>query len=477
MALGDLFGQDYMPVQPNSVANNPLFNAEAMRTQRINGMLGTLEQMQQNAQAQAHPLAGLGDFVDNSRRWTRDTAGNVVDTLNNVTQQAAPSQQADVQRMNSGIGAFGGVLNNANENQNSGLKGISDSISNWFSDQFDSSKNPNATPDTGNDPDVIDAASTIANPPKQDAAPVKPEEMAKQVVKNSRPALEPTQGSSKVQTTVSARQRVANIDKPVTAPAQPATNGKPQTGTVDQLDQQLDPAQPAAAQQPAKPADQEFKWSSLVTDPRFLQTIAAFGNALSSGQNYGQAAYTGMEKGIAVGKEQAALAAAAEEKAYKRMQDQIANRRENKKVNIDVYKAETDRLNSESTTKLNEFKQKALLSGINVDNAQIAQLRASANKLNAETAMAKAGGKAKLDTAYGDLYAKVATNMAGSTQEEIMAATNGLIAEEGRRYLTPPPEVVTKMREYATKGIPADVDKNEAIKEIQRNHMIYGYNY
>ena len=483
MALGDLFGQDYMPVQPNSVANNPLFSPEAMRNQRINGMLGTLEQMQQNAQAQAHPL----DNLLKSLAGSQQPAGVPVATPPQT--KAQPTYDLDsLVKQSSQLQAptpstFGETLSGIGDGISSMLKSTKD----WGQrnagtggayQQLVDSQVPAQVPDTGNDSDVIDAASAVANPPKQDSASAKPEEMAKQIAKNSVPS-QVQQSSGKTQTTVSARKTTATTTQPTAVQAQPATNGKPQTGTVDQLDQQLDPAQPAAVQQPAKPADQEFKWSSLVTDPRFLQTIAAFGNALSSGQTYGQAAYTGMEKGIAVGKEQAALAAAAEEKAYKRQQDQIANRRENKKVNIDVYKAETDRLNSESTAKLNDAHSKAFLSGINLDNAQIAQIKANINKINAETAVVKAGGTSGLkDKDYVKMDTDLMSVMpAGSTQEEVVAYRNSLLSEPARRYLVPPPDVVTKMREYATKGLPAGEDQNEAIKFIQRNHMTYGYNY
>ena len=213
--------------------------------------------------------------------------------------------------------------------------------------------------------------------------------------------------------------------------------------------------------------------AGFFADPRVQMALLGFGSGLANNMAGGQAVAQGAGQFFQEGTRQAGIKAATEEKQYQRSQDDIKNKREDRKVLNDEEKTKIDRQKADSLAKLQQAQADAEASGIEVDKARIRSLNAVASKIYKEMKDGKTGKEA----VSAKDYAKMLTDLSYNLDDPIEARRqlNDALPEDARRYATFTEEARQQFLEEL-KGLDLTTadGKRQAASLANRYSLIYG---
>ena len=224
---------------------------------------------------------------------------------------------------------------------------------------------------------------------------------------------------------------------------------------------------------PTAPAEAPTGLAGFFADPRVQMALLGFGSGLANNMSGGQAMAQGAGQFFQEGTRQAGLAAATEEKKYQRSQDDLKNKREDRKVLNDEEKTKIDKQKADSLAKLQQAQADAAASGIEVDKARIRSLNAATSKIYKEMK----DGKTGKDAVSAKDYAKMLTDLSYNLDDPIEARRqlNDALPEDARQYATFTEEARQQFLEEL-KGLDLTTadGKRQAASIANRYSLIYG---
>lgn len=227
------------------------------------------------------------------------------------------------------------------------------------------------------------------------------------------------------------------------------------------------------AETPTASAETPTGLSGLFADPRVQMALLGFGSGLANNMAGGQAMAQGASQFFQEGTRQAGIKAATEEKQYQRSQDDLKNKREDRKVLNDEEKTKIDKQKADSLAKLQQAQADAEASGIEVDKARIRSLNATASKIYKEMK----DGKTGKDAVSAKDYAKMLTDLSYNLDDPIEARRqlNDALPEDARQYATFTEEARQQFLEEL-KGLDLTTadGKRQAASIANRYSLIYG---
>lgn len=213
--------------------------------------------------------------------------------------------------------------------------------------------------------------------------------------------------------------------------------------------------------------------AGLFADPRIQMALLGFGSGLSNNMAGGQAVAQGAGQFFDAQAKQTATALAAEEKKYQRSQDELKNKREDRKVLNDEEKTKIDQQKAASLAKLQQAQADASASGIEVDKARIRSLNAAASKIYKEMKDGKTGKEA----VSAKDYAKMLTDLSYNLDDPIEARRqlNDALPEDARHYATFTEDARQQfLRELKDLDLTTADGKRQAASIANRYSLIYG---
>lgn len=224
---------------------------------------------------------------------------------------------------------------------------------------------------------------------------------------------------------------------------------------------------------PTTSAETPTGLSGLFADPRVQMALLGLGSGLANNMAGGQAVAQGAGQFFQEGIRQAGIKAATEEKQYQRSQDDLKNKREDRKVLNDEDKTRIDKQRADSLAKLQQAQANAEASGIEVDKARIRSLNAVASKIYKEMKDGKTGKEA----VSAKDYAKMLTDLSYNLDDPIEARRqlNDALPEDARQYATFTEEARQQfLEELKGLDLTTAAGKRQAASIANRYSLIYG---
>ena len=224
---------------------------------------------------------------------------------------------------------------------------------------------------------------------------------------------------------------------------------------------------------PTAPAEAPTGLAGLFADPRIQMALLGFGSGLANNTSGGQAVAQGAGQFFQEGVRQAGINAATEEKKYQRSQDELKNRREDRKVLNDEEKTKIDQQRADSLAKLQQAQAAAASSGIEVDKARIRSLNAATSKIYKEMKDGKTGKEA----VSAKDYAKMLTDLSYNLDDPIEARRqlNDALPEDARQYATFTEDARQQfLGELKSLDLTTADGKRQAASIANRYSLIYG---
>ena len=226
-------------------------------------------------------------------------------------------------------------------------------------------------------------------------------------------------------------------------------------------------------QTPTTPEETPTGLAAFFADPRVQQALLGFGTALSSNAAGGQAIAAGAGQAFQEQVRQASIKAATEEKQYQRSQDELKNKREDRKVLNDEEKTKIDQQRADSLAKLQQAQAAAAASGVEVDKARIRQLNASTSKIYKDMKDGKDPAKILSDKDYAKMLTDLSYNL--DDPEGARYQLNDALPEGARRYATFTEEARQKyISEISGLDLTTPEGKRQAASIANRYSLIYG---
>ena len=214
--------------------------------------------------------------------------------------------------------------------------------------------------------------------------------------------------------------------------------------------------------------------AGFFADPRVQMALLGLGSGLANNMSGGQAMAQGAGQFFQEGVRQAGIKAATEEKQYQRSQDELKNKREDRKVLNDEEKTKIDQQRADSLAKLQKAQADAAASGIDVDKARIRQLNASTSKIYKDMKEGKDPAKSLSDKDYAKMLTDLSYNL--DDPEGARYQLNDALPEGARRYATM--DNATRLRikaELAAVENPQTAEGRRQIASISNKYaLIYG---
>ena len=213
--------------------------------------------------------------------------------------------------------------------------------------------------------------------------------------------------------------------------------------------------------------------SGFFADPRVQMALLGFGSGLANNMAGGQAVAQGAGQFFQEGTRQAGIKAATEEKQYQRSQDELKNKREDRKVLNDEEKTKIDQQKANSLAKLQQAQADAEASGIEVDKARIRSLNAATSKIYKEMK----DGKTGKDAVSAKDYAKMLTDLSYNLDDPIEARRqlNDALPEDARQYATFTEDARQQfLEELKALDLTTADGKRQAASIANRYSLIYG---
>ena len=213
--------------------------------------------------------------------------------------------------------------------------------------------------------------------------------------------------------------------------------------------------------------------AGLFADPRIQMALLGFGSGLANNMTGGQAVAQGAGQVFQEGTRQAGIKAATEEKQYQRSQDELKNKREDRKVLNDEEKTKIDQQKADSLAKLQQAQADAEASGIEVDKARIRSLNAATSKIYKEMK----DGKTGKDAVSAKDYAKMLTDLSYNLDDPIEARRqlNDALPEDARQYATFTEDARQQfLEELKALDLTTADGKRQAASIANRYSLIYG---
>ena len=312
---------------------------------------------------------------------------------------------------------------------------------------------------------VKEDSTTPSNPPSLIVAPPKTpkETVAEKAAKTDQQIANQKQAN----TPKGNNDQTANVN----AASQASTIMDVAKGFVGQSKPGDIPQQQAGT--PTAQAEAKTGLAGLFADPRIQMALLGFGSSLANNMAGGQAVAQGAGQFFDAQARQTAAASAAEEKQYQRSQDELKNKREDRKVLNDEEKTKIDRQKADSLAKLQQAQANAEASGIEVDKARIRSLNAATSKIYKEMKDGKTGKEA----VSAKDYAKMLTDLSYNLDDPIEARRqlNDALPEDARQYATFTEEARQQFLEEL-KGLDLTTadGKRQAASIANRYSLIYG---
>ena len=224
---------------------------------------------------------------------------------------------------------------------------------------------------------------------------------------------------------------------------------------------------------PTTSAEAPTGLAGFFADPRVQMALLGLGSGLANNMAGGQAVAQGAGQFFQEGIRQAGINAATEEKKYQRSQDDLKNKREDRKVLNDEEKTKIDKQKADSLAKLQQAQADAEASGIEVDKARIRSLNAVASKIYKEMKDGKTGKEA----VSAKDYAKMLTDLSYNLDDPIEARRqlNDALPEDARRYATLTEEARQQfLGELKDLDLTTPEGKRQAASLANRYSLIYG---
>lgn len=226
-------------------------------------------------------------------------------------------------------------------------------------------------------------------------------------------------------------------------------------------------------QTPTTPEETPTGLAAFFADPRVQQALLGFGIALSNNAAGGQAVAAGAGQAFQEQVRQASIKAATEEKQYQRSQDELKNKREDRKVLNDEEKTKIDQQRADSLAKLQKAQADAAASGVEVDKARIRQLNASTSKIYKDMKDGKDPAKTLSDKDYAKMLTDLSYNL--DDPEGARYQLNDALPEGARRYATFTEEARQKyISEISGLDLTTPEGKRQAASIANRYSLIYG---
>ena len=224
---------------------------------------------------------------------------------------------------------------------------------------------------------------------------------------------------------------------------------------------------------PTASAETPTGLAGFFADPRVQMALLGFGSGLANNMAGGQAVAQGVGQAFQENVRQASIKAATEEKQYQRSQDELKNKREDRKVLNDEEKTKIDQQRADSLAKLQQAQADAEASGIEVDKARIRQLNASTSKIYKDMKDGKDPAKTLSDKDYAKMLTDLSYNL--DDPEGARYQLNDALPEGARRYATLTEEA---RQRYNSKISGLDLTtpegKRQAASIANRYSLIYG---
>lgn len=271
-------------------------------------------------------------------------------------------------------------------------------------------------------------------------------------------------------------QQIANQKQPQQQAASPQTTS-PVASLVDVakgFSGQSKPGDiPQQQQTPTTPEETPTGLAAIFADPRVQQALLGFGTALSNNAAGGQAVAAGVGQAFQEQVRQASIKAATEEKQYQRSQDELKNKREDRKVLNDEEKTKIDQQKADSLAKLQQAQADAAASGVEVDKARIRYLNTSTSKIYKDMKDGKDPAKILSDKDYAKMLTDLSYNL--DDPEGARYQLNDALPEGARRYATLTEEARQKyISEISGLDLTTPEGKRQAASIANRYSLIYG---
>ena len=224
---------------------------------------------------------------------------------------------------------------------------------------------------------------------------------------------------------------------------------------------------------PTASAETPTGLAGFFADPRVQMALLGFGSGLANNMAGGQAVAQGAGQFFQEGVRQAGINAATEEKGYQRSQDDLKNKREDRKVLNDEEKTKIDQQKANSLAKLQQAQADAAASGIEVDKARIRSLNAATSKIYKEMK----DGKTGKDAVSAKDYAKMLTDLSYNLDDPIEARRqlNDALPEDARQYATFTEDARQQfLEELKALDLTTADGKRQAASLANRYSLIYG---
>ena len=224
---------------------------------------------------------------------------------------------------------------------------------------------------------------------------------------------------------------------------------------------------------PTASAETPTGLAGFFADPRVQMALLGFGSGLANNMAGGQAVAQGAGQFFQEGTRQAGIKAATEEKQYQRSQDDLKNKREDRKVLNDEEKTKIDKQKADSLAKLQQAQADAAASGVEVDKARIRYLNTSTSKIYKDMKDGKDPAKILSDKDYAKMLTDLSYNL--DDPEGARYQLNDALPEGARRYATFTEEARQKyISEISGLDLTTPEGKRQAASIANRYSLIYG---
>ena len=224
---------------------------------------------------------------------------------------------------------------------------------------------------------------------------------------------------------------------------------------------------------PTASAETPTGLAGFFADPRVQMALLGFGSGLANNMAGGQAVAQGAGQFFQEGTRQAGIKAATEEKQYQRSQDELKNKREDRKVLNDEEKTKIDKQKADSLAKLQQAQADAAASGVEVDKARVRYLSASTSKIYKDMKNGKDPAEILSDKDYAKMLTDLSYNL--DDPEGARYQLNDALPEGARRYATFTEEARQKyISEISGLDLTTPDGKRQAASIANRYSLIYG---
>ena len=312
---------------------------------------------------------------------------------------------------------------------------------------------------------VKEDSTTPSNPPSLIVAPPKTpkETVAEKAAKTDQQIANQKQAN----TPKGNNDQTANVN----AASQASTIMDVAKGFIGQSKPGDIPQQQAGT--PTTSAEAPTGLAGFFADPRVQMALLGFGSGLANNMSGGQAMVQGAGQFFQEGTRQAGIKAATEEKQYQRSQDDLKNKREDRKVLNDEEKTKIDKQKADSLAKLQQAQADAAASGVEVDKARIRYLNTSTSKIYKDMKDGKDPAKILSDKDYAKMLTDLSYNL--DDPEGARYQLNDALPEGARRYATFTEEARQKyISEISGLDLTTPEGKRQAASIANRYSLIYG---